>query len=228
MGLVGGSIPFLLFFKGLALTSAAQGAFIQKTMFIYATILAVFFLKEKISRQFLIGTLLLLVGSLLSLKALPIYFGRGDLLILLAAVLWAVENLISKYILKELPPVVVAWGRMFFGAFFIFAYLVSTSQINLVATLSRGQIAWALVTSVLLFGYVLTWYSGLKYVPLHVATAVLIFGSPITTLLSFVAVNKISSEEIISVVLILTGVVFVVGVKYFWLPINYYEFKNKS
>ena len=30
IGLVGGSIPFLLFFKGLSLTTAANGAFITK------------------------------------------------------------------------------------------------------------------------------------------------------------------------------------------------------
>src|SRR3989339_2183939 len=32
VGLIGGSIPFLLFFKGLSLTTAAQGSFIHKTM----------------------------------------------------------------------------------------------------------------------------------------------------------------------------------------------------
>jgi len=33
IGLIGGSIPFLLFFKGLSLVSAAQGSFIHKTIF---------------------------------------------------------------------------------------------------------------------------------------------------------------------------------------------------
>jgi len=47
IGLIGGSIPFLLFFKGLTLTSAVSAAFIQKTLFIWVGILAVFFLKEK-------------------------------------------------------------------------------------------------------------------------------------------------------------------------------------
>src|SRR3990172_755192 len=40
IGLIGGSIPFLLFFKGLSLTTAASGSFVHKTMFIYVAILA--------------------------------------------------------------------------------------------------------------------------------------------------------------------------------------------
>lgn len=216
IGLVGGSIPFLLFFKGLSLASAAQGAFIHKTMFIYAAILAVIFLKEKISKEFLIGALFLLLGSLLSLKILPTHFGKGDLLVFLATILWACENLISKYTLKELSGWVVAWGRMFFGSFFILVYLVATSQIGVVVNLGLSQIIWALITSVLLFGYVFAWYGGLKYVPLSMATAILIFGSPITTFLSVVSGNRIAFKEIISAIFILTGVVCVIGVKYLW------------
>jgi drug/metabolite transporter (DMT)-like permease len=220
IGLIGGSIPFLLFFKGLSLTSAAQGAFIHKTMFVYAAILAVIFLKEKISKEFLLGALLLLFGSLISLKALPSSFGKGDLFILLATILWAIENLISKYVLKELPAGIVAWGRMFFGSFFIVIYLVLTSQIGLIGNLGLNQIFWTFITSILLFGYVFTWYSGLKYLPLSIATAILIFGSPITTFLSLISGARIGFKEIVSVVFILIGIMCVLGSKYLWQKIK--------
>jgi drug/metabolite transporter (DMT)-like permease len=220
VGLVGGSIPFLLFFKGLSLTSAAQGAFIHKTMFVYAAILAVIFLKEKISKEFLIGALLLLFGSLISLKVLPNSFGKGDLFIFLATILWAIENLISKYVLKELPAKLVAWGRMSFGSIFILIYLVATSQVGLLGSLNFGQIGWTLITSILLFGYVFTWYSGLKHVPLSMATAILILGSPITTFFSLIAGVRIGFKEIISAVLILIGAIFAIGAKYLWQQIK--------
>jgi drug/metabolite transporter (DMT)-like permease len=216
IGLVGGSVPFLLFFKGLSLASAAQGAFIHKTMFVYAAILAAIFLKEKISKEFLIGALLLLLGSLIVLKTLPASFGKGDLFVLLATILWAVENLISKRALKELPARIVAWGRMSFGSFFVLIYLVLTSQIGLIGNLGSTQIVWTLITSVLLFSYVYTWYSGLKHVPLSAATAILIVGSPITTMLSLLSFNQISAREIISGILILTGAIFVIGFKSLW------------
>ena len=225
IGLIGGSIPFLLFFKGLSLTSAAQGAFIHKTMFVYAVILAAVFLKEKISKEFLIGALLLLLGSLVSLKALPTSFGKGDLLVLSATILWAVENLISKRALKELPAGTVAWGRMFFGSFFILTYLVLISQIGFIGNLGLEQIAWTLITSVLLFGYVFTWYSGLKYVSLSAATAILIIGSPITTFLSLISGVRIGFKEIVSTVLIIIGAVFAIGIKYVWEQIKLAEGK---
>ncbi len=48
IGFIGGSIPFLLFFKGLTLTSATGAAFIHKTLFIWVAVLAIPILKEKI------------------------------------------------------------------------------------------------------------------------------------------------------------------------------------
>lgn len=211
IGLIGGSIPFLLFFKGLSLTSAAQGSFIHKTMFVYVLILAVIFLKEKITKEFLIGALLLLLGSLVSLKALPTSFGRGDILILIATILWAIENTISKYTLKDLPGRTVAWGRMFFGSIFILIFLTFTGQLSLIGNLNFSQIGWVAVTSVILFSYVMTWYNGLKYVPVSIATAILLLGSPITTLLTFISSGMISVKAILSGALIIGGLVFVVG-----------------
>src|SRR4030043_1105694 len=55
IGLGGGGIPFLLFFKGLSLTSAAGASFIQKTMFVWIFILAGMLLKEKITKKFILA-----------------------------------------------------------------------------------------------------------------------------------------------------------------------------
>ncbi len=214
IGLVGGSIPFLLFFKGLSLTGAAQGSFIHKTMFIYVAVLAVIFLKEKISKKFLIGALLLLLGNLIYLKALPTSFGKGDLLVLLATFLWAIENVISKYALKDLPAKIVAWGRMFFGSIFILVFLLVSGQAGQITTLNTTQIGWIFLTALILLGYVLTWYSGLKYVPVSTATAILLLGSPITTLLSLTIGVKISPSEFLAGILMIIGLIFIVSLKY--------------
>lgn len=45
IALIGGAIPFLLFFKWLTIASAANAAFIHKTLFIWVGLLAVIFLK---------------------------------------------------------------------------------------------------------------------------------------------------------------------------------------
>jgi len=216
IGLVGGSIPFLLFFKGLSLTSAAQGSFIHKTMFIYVALLAVIFLKEKIDRRFLLGGLILILANFILLKKLPTSINFGDLLVLFAALFWAIENTISKYTLRELQGRTVAWGRMFFGTFFIFIFLFGTNQLPLITGLTLKQISWVIITGLILFGYVMSWYSGLKYIPVSQATAILLFGSPITTFLSLISGGKISFQEILSGILIILGVISVIGLKEIW------------
>ncbi len=213
IGLVGGSIPFLLFFKGLAQTTAAQGSFIHKTMFIWVAILATLFLKEKIDRKFLFGGLILLIANLILLKKLPLNLNKGDLLIFLATLLWAIENTISKYTLKNLEGRIVAWGRMFFGAIFVFLFLFSTNQIHLIIGLTLKQLGWVLITAIILFFYVMTWYNGLKFVPVSQATAILLFGSPITTFLNLVSGDKVSPKEFFSAILIILGILIILFTK---------------
>lgn len=215
IGLIGGSIPFLLFFKGLSITSAVSGSFIHKTMFIYVAFLAILFLKEKIDKRFLLGGFFLILGNLLLLKKLSFSFSldSGYLLIFLATFFWAIENTISKHVLKELPGRTVAWARMFFGAFFIFLFLLGTGQASLITTLNFTQVSWVLITAIILFGYVMTWYSGLKYIPVHQATVILLFGAPITTLLSFAFGRGIIFQDVLAGFLIILGIAFVLGIK---------------
>ena len=210
IGLIGGSVPFLLFFKGLSITSGVQAAFIHKTMFIYIAVLAFVFLKEKISRRFLTAGLILFLGNILLLKTISYGFGWGDLLILLATLFWAGENILSKYILKDLSSRIVIWGRMFFGSIFIILFLLITGQASLANSLNLSQIGWVLITAVLLFGYVSTWYGGLKHFKVSEAAVVLLLASPITTFLSWIFLNQslIGSQFFAIILAVLAVIVF--------------------
>jgi drug/metabolite transporter (DMT)-like permease len=108
----------------------------------------------------------------------------GEMLIILATLLWAVENTFAKHVLKNLSGNMVAFGRMFFGSLFIFAFLVLSGKAQLLTAISPGQVEWILITAGMLALYVITWYNGLKYVDASLATAVLLLGSPVTTLLA--------------------------------------------
>ena len=189
IGFVGGSIPFLLFFRGLQLTSSAMGSLMHKTMFVYVGIFAVLFLKEKLSKKIIIPALLLLIGNLILLKINTFSFNYGDLLILIAALFWAAENTLSKHVLKELSGNTVAFGRMFFGSLFILIYLIAAKEISLMKTMGIEQMTWIIITSLILLGYVLAWYNGLKHVNVTLATSILLLGSPITTLLNYLFLN---------------------------------------
>jgi drug/metabolite transporter (DMT)-like permease len=215
IGLVGGSVPFLLFFTGLQMTSAAQGSLIQKTMFVFVAALAAVTLKEKIDKRMVIGGVLLVLGNLLVLRLTGFTFGAGDLLILAATLFWAGEIVLSKRLLmaSKMPGRVVALGRMGFGSLFLLLYLIVTQKITLIAGLSQNSWIWIFVTSALLYGYVFTFYEGLKTVQASVATAVLLLGTVITTLLELAWTGIVSWPQLAGGALIIAGIILFLGNK---------------
>ena len=204
IGLIGGSIPFLLFFRGLQLTSASSASLIHKTMFVFVMGFAIFFLKENLNKKVIVATVTLLIGNYILLK--PNWsVNTGDFLVFLATLMWASENILSKYMLRTTSGNTVAFGRMIFGSFFVLVFLLITGEINLLFTLTIPQVSWILITSGLLFMYLITWYNGLKYVDVSLATAILLLGSPITTSLRFLVGTPVTIDQATGIFLLLTG-----------------------
>jgi drug/metabolite transporter (DMT)-like permease len=180
-------------------------------MFIWVGILAAFFLKEKINRRWQVAALLLLIGNVLLLGLDKVSLGWGELLVLLATLLWAAENILSKHALGSINPRLVAWARMFFGAIFMLVYLGWTGQTAGFLELNSAQLSWILLTSGLLFLYVTTWYTGLAEVEVSAATCILLLGSPVTSLLSMTTGSTITLAQSAGILLLLSGVVLVIG-----------------
>ena len=184
VGLLGGSIPFLLFFHGLKLTSSLNAGFIHKTLFLYVAFLGILFLKEKLSKKYIFSLVFMMMGLVLFLKIKSFTLNYGDGLILLATLFWSVEIIISKKLLKDLPANIVASARMLLGGGLIWFYLVWQGGYTQLASFGFIEWRWVIVTSLLLFGYVYTFYHGLKYIPAFVATTILTIAVPITALLN--------------------------------------------
>jgi drug/metabolite transporter (DMT)-like permease len=217
IGFLGGSLPFLLFFKGLTLTSAAQASFIHKSMFIIAAPLAVLILKERLNQNFFLGAMLVFAGNLFFFKINRLSFSPGDGLIFLATLLWAVESVFSKRVLKTLPSQTVAFGRMFFGALIIMTFLVTTGQFSQISQLTFKQTGWIFITSIPLLGYVTTWYAGLKLTGISLATSVLVLGAPTTALISGAfLIQNYSPWQTIGTILLFSGVMMIVNFKSFF------------
>ena len=216
VGLIGGSIPFLMFFYALKIASSATTAgFLQKTIFIWATIFAVVFLREKINKMFIAGAILLLLGNFLLFSNLSV-FGLPEMLVLAAAVMWGAEIVLAKHLLSDLYGRIVAFGRMFFGAGFMLLFLAGTGQMQEIGALGTEHWMWVGITGILLFLYVFTFYTGLKYTTVSKATAVLLLGQPITGILSMVFSGKaIGFNEAIGFMLMVAGVVLIIGITYF-------------
>lgn len=188
IGIIGGGIPFLLFFHGLQLAAAAgagaTASFLYRTLFLIAAVLAIVFLKERFHWRIALAAVLLLGGNLLLLSFTTPIWANGDAYVFAATALWGAEYTLSKNALRNLSSHTVALGRMGFGAVFLIGYLAVTSQVAAIGSFTTGQWLWVAISGILLTAFVLSWYAGLKRVDVSVATAVLVLGFPITWLLT--------------------------------------------
>lgn len=225
IGFLGGSVPFLLFFKGLSLTSAAQASLIHKNMFLLVALLATVFLKERLERSFLLAALFLVLGNLFLIeKTGPFSWDRGCFLVLLATVFWSGESVFSKQVLKALPARIVAWGRMFFGSLLIIFYLGLTGRLELAGSLNLADFSWILLTSLFLLAYVSTWYEGLKRARVSLAASILTLGAPITSFLGLFSGRSLGLKEIGGMVFLSTGIVLLIGVRLIWRRLSFLRF----
>lgn len=183
IGIVGGSVPFLLFFSGLAMASAPSAAFIHKTLFIWVAILAVPFLGERLGLAQVGALGVLLAAQFLVIPPNGVVWGTGETMIAAATLLWAVEAILAKRLLRAVPSQVVGAGRLGIGLVVLVGYLLVAGKAGVVLALSGEQWAWALGTGFLLSGYVGTWYAALKRAPASLVTAILVVGAPITAVL---------------------------------------------
>ncbi len=187
IGIIGGGLAFLLFFSGLQLTTSSRAAFLQKTLPIYTTVLAFIFLKERVSRRQSLGLLAMLFGTflLVSSQINPAEFWTnpqlGDMLVLLATMLWGVENVLAKYaMIKDESNLVVSFARMFIGSLFLFSAVIALGKTGDLLALSAGQLTNVLVSAGLLFGYVLCYYWSIKLINVSKASAMLLLAPVIT------------------------------------------------
>jgi drug/metabolite transporter (DMT)-like permease len=212
LALVGGSLPFLLFFQGLAQASAPSAALIHKSLFLWVALLAAPLLGERLGRWALAGLGLLAAGQLLNGWPKSWGWGGGENLILVATLLWAVETIVAKRLLPALSASLAAAARMAGGAVVMWAYLLATGQANGLTSLTAVQWGWVALTSALLLGYVTTWYAALKRAPATVVTSVLTLGAVITSLLGLALEgSRMPSAQAAGLMLMAAGVVVMVG-----------------
>lgn len=217
IGLVGGAVPFVLYFQGLQLAAAAAGgrttaSFLYRILFVPATVLGVVVLRERFHWRAVLGGGLLLAGNFLLLSLTSPVWTDGSLLVLAATLLWAVEYTISKHLLRRLSSGTVAAGRMGFGAVFLGGYLLATSQGSVVLAFNDGQWTWVAISAALLAAFVGTWYTGLRTVDLGVASSVLVLGYPVTWALSIALGGGVLLPSVaLGALVVLAGVAVVVG-----------------
>lgn len=185
VGVIGGSVPFVLFFEGLARASSTEAAFIHKTLVIWVALLAVPLLGERLSWAHWAAIALLLAGqAVLVGDAGMVTVGAGELMIFGATLLWSVEVVLVKRLLAELAAPTLAAARLGVGLVVLLAFVILSGRWGELTGYGAEQWGWALLTGMILAGYVATWYAALARAQAVDVTAVLVLGAIVTALLN--------------------------------------------
>jgi drug/metabolite transporter (DMT)-like permease len=207
VGVVGGSVPFLLFFEGLSRAASTEAAFIHKTLVVWVAVLAVLVLRERLGWPHLAAIAALVGGqALLTDDLAGLGLGSGEVMVLAATLLWSVEVVIAKRLLGSLSPLTVGVARMALGAVVLALWLAVTGQLGELRDYSGSQWAWVLLTGLLLTAYVATWYAALARAQAVDVTAVLVFGAVVTAALAGVLDGVPLRPDLPGLVLVAAGV----------------------
>jgi len=184
VAILGGAVPFLLFFGGLASTASTQAAFLHKTLIVWVALLAIPLLKEKLTLWHGAAIVLLLLGQLGLAGTVAFAPDLGIAMIGAATLMWAVEVVATKRLLVGITPWTVSLARMGGGSIALLAWAAATGALGGVVPRTSAQWGWVLLTGLLLAGYVLTWHQALWRAPAVDVTAVLVLGAVVTALLA--------------------------------------------
>lgn len=185
VALVGGSLPFLLFFEGLAASGApADAQLVHKAgLLAFVALLAPTVLRERLGPFQLGGVGMVLFGYWLlsgDLGSLPV--GRGLLLVLAAALCWSVESVIDRWLLADVTPSTVAVARLSAGSVVLVAVGLLNGDTARLAGLGVTGWAWVALTGVVLAVYAGLWLYALANAAVVDVTAVLTLAVPVTAI----------------------------------------------
>ena len=184
IAVVGGGVPFALFFEGLARAGSTEAAFLHKSLVIWVAVLAAVFLKERLSWPHVAAIGLLVWGQTAILGSLgDVSFGAGEAMILAAVLLWSVEVIVAKKALADVSSTTVAAARMIGGSVVLVAWAAVGGSPVEWSLVTGAHWMWIVVTGLFLSGYVLTWFAALSRAAAVDVTAVLVGGAVITALL---------------------------------------------
>jgi drug/metabolite transporter (DMT)-like permease len=206
VGIVGGGIAFVLFFDGLADTTATPAAFWRDTLVLWVAILAIPLLRERLTWWNLAAIGVLVAGEITIAGGVGhLSADRGELLVLTATVLWAVEVVVAKVLLRHMAVSVLALVRMGVGAVALVVYLASSGALHLLIAFDADQVGWAMLTGLLLAAYVGTWMTALGRARAIDVTSVLVGSAVVTALLQAAAGTAALAPHVLGLILILAG-----------------------
>jgi drug/metabolite transporter (DMT)-like permease len=209
-GLIGSTIASFMYMYALQKSTAFTVTFLGHIQPLFVVVMAhVFLSHEKLLTKEKIGFVLMILASfLVTTKTVgnltELYFGAlGDLLMVIAAGLWAVTVILARKYLKNAHAGAVSFYRFTVAATVMVTYTLFTSKI---AIANMYQVIVGITTGIGL----IVWYEGAKYVKGTVIAALELFGVFCTGILGyFILSESVTWMQGLGMVLLIVGVWFI-------------------
>ena len=191
LALTGGSVPFALFYSGLQLTTAATGALVNHFQFVLVALFAAAFLKERLPAAVWTGMIVLLVGTVLGTNLNTLQWNGGSVLIALSTVLFAIDFVIAKHLLRGLATLTVMTARMTLGTAMLFVYVVVSGRVVPVTQLTQTQWLFLGITGFLLLLFTITTFTAIRHSSVSAVLAIEAAAPIITICIQFFASGNV-------------------------------------
>ncbi len=180
LAVIGGSVPYVLFFRGLQLTTAGTGSLVNHAQFLVVVLLAVPLLRERLSGFAWLGLGLLAAGTLAGTDLAALKMNQGALLVAASTVLFGGGMVLTRGLLARLGPEVVMSAKMSAGAVGLAGYAAATGHLTGLAGLSLAQWGFMLATGLILVAFTVTTTLALKWAPAVAVASIGMASPPIT------------------------------------------------
>ena len=182
LAITGGSVPYVLFFEGLLQTNAVTASVLNHLQFAFVALIAFVFLRERVAPPMWAALAVLLVGVTLGTNLGRVHLDRGAWLILASTLLFAIDFVIAKHLLRNLSTLAVMTAKMSLGSLMLVAYTVATGKLGLVTHLTAAQWRITVGVGLILLAFTVATFIAIRLVSV---TAVIAIGqaSPIVTAL---------------------------------------------
>jgi drug/metabolite transporter (DMT)-like permease len=187
LAIIGGSVPYALFFTGLKMGSPITSSLINHAQFVVVAVLAFFLLRERAGAIVWLALAVLFAGTLWGTSMTGLHWTTGDTLVALSTLLFAAGVVLAKYLLQGLSTLTVMTAKMSIGSLLLIIYSGITGRGSEVLKLKPAQWEFVVITGLILLAFTVTAFLALRYASATVATAIPAAAPLITTALVVIA-----------------------------------------
>jgi drug/metabolite transporter (DMT)-like permease len=215
MAVVGIIIYTLILYSALDYTSSTNAALVSSLNPAVMAVFAATFLKERVSKLQVLGigislggVFIILTGGYLG-NILQVEYNRGDLLMLVAILMWTIYSIIGKS-LRLTPPITATAGSSVIATL-IMAPFALYQGIDISAL---SPVAWTGIIYITIFPSVCSfifWNIGVKELGANKSAIFLNLIPVFTALISWALGNKITMAQILGGLLVFIGVYVTTG-----------------